>query len=139
MYLDTDVVLAVLKADDRLSSAVDLDAIDDPKTSVSTCIEVQYAMEDEWTRERVTSVNESLTDEGIELVPLRESHVAAGGALQRKYDRLNLFDAVHLGTADGLSETLVPASVFRPVDRRSRADRSSPDSGQPSRERIRNS
>ena len=114
MYLDTDVVLAVLKADDWLSSAVDLDAIDDPKTSVSTCIEVQYAMEGEWERERLTTVNESLTDEGIELVPLREPHIAAGGTLQRKYDRLNLFDAVHLGTADILDETLVSTDTLYP-------------------------
>jgi predicted nucleic acid-binding protein len=82
VYLDTDVVLAVLKADDWLNSSVDIEAIDDPKTSVSTCIEVQYAMEDEWDRERLTTVNESLTEEGIDLVPLEEAHIAAGGRLQ---------------------------------------------------------
>ncbi|QWC20547.1 PIN domain-containing protein [Halorubrum sp. 2020YC2] len=114
MYLDTDVVLAVLKADDWLSSAVDLTAIDDPKTSVSTCIEVQYAMEGEWGRERLTTVNESLADEGVLLVPLREPHIAAGGALQRTYDRLNLFDAVHLGTADVLDEILVSTDTLYP-------------------------
>lgn len=58
MYVDTDVVLAVLKADDWLSSAVDLETITDPKTSVATCIEVQYAMQDEWDRERRTMVHE---------------------------------------------------------------------------------
>ncbi|QCC47525.1 type II toxin-antitoxin system VapC family toxin [Halobellus limi] len=114
MYLDTDVVLAVLKADDWLSSEVDLESIDDPKTSVSTCIEVQYAMEGEWDRTRLTTVNESLAAEGIALVPLREEHIEAGGALQRRYDRLNLFDAVHLGTADVLDETLVSTDTLYP-------------------------
>ncbi|WP_311172542.1 PIN domain-containing protein [Halobellus ordinarius] len=114
MYLDTDVVLAVLKADDWLSSSVDIETIDDPKTSVSTCIEVQYAMDDEWDRERLTTVNEALAEEGIELVPLEEAHVAAGGTLQRRYDRLNLFDAVHLGTADVLDETLVSTDTLYP-------------------------
>jgi predicted nucleic acid-binding protein len=114
VYLDTDVVLAVLKADDWLSSAVDMDTIDNPKTSVSTCIEVQYAMEDEWDRERLTTVNESLSEEGIDLIPLREEHIGAGGELQRRYDRLNLFDAVHLGTADVLGETLVSTDTLYP-------------------------
>lgn len=114
MYLDTDVVLAVLKADDWLSSSVDIEAIDDPKTSVSTCIEVQYAMEDEWDRERLTTVNEALAEEGIDLVPLEEAHIAAGGKLQRRYDRLNLFDAVHLGTADVLDEILVSTDTLYP-------------------------
>lgn len=114
MYLDTDVVLAVLKADDWLSSSVDIEAVDDPKTSVSTCIEVQYAMEDEWGRERLTTVNESLRDAEIGLVPLEAEHIAAGGRLQRRYDRLNLFDAVHLGTANVLGETLVSTDTLYP-------------------------
>lgn len=114
MYLDTDVVLAVLKVDDWLGSAVDLATIDEPKTSVSTCIEVQYAMQDEWSRDRLSTVNEALSDEGIALVPLRESHVAAGGTLQRTYDRLNLFDAIHLGTAGVLDETLVSTDTLYP-------------------------
>lgn len=114
MYLDTDVILAVLKADDWLSPVVDRDAIDDPKTSVSTCIEVQYAMQDEWSRERLTTVHEALHEEEIELVPLEAEHVAAGGALQRRYDRLNLFDAIHLGTADALDETLVSTDTLYP-------------------------
>lgn len=105
----------MLKADDWLSSAVDLDAIDDPETSVSTCIEVQYAMEDEWDRDRLTTVNEEIVDAGIELIPLREPHIAAGGTLQRKYDRLNLFDAVHLGTAEILDETLVSTDTLYPT------------------------
>ena len=71
----------MLKADDWLSSSVDIRTINDPKTSVSTCIEVQYAMEDEWARERLTTVNEALPAEGIELVPLEAEHIAAGGEL----------------------------------------------------------
>lgn len=55
-----------------------------------------------------------MVDEGIELVPLREPHVAAGGTLQRKYDKLNLLDAVQLGTVDVLDETLVSADTPYP-------------------------
>lgn len=104
----------MLKADDWLSSSVDIRTLNDPKTSVSTCIEVQYAMEDEWDRERVTTVHKALTQAGIGLVPLEAEHIAAGGTLQRRYDRLNLFDAVHLGTADVIGETLVSTDTLYP-------------------------
>ena len=53
MYLDLDVILAELKADDWLASDVDIDSIEDPKTSVATGIELQYVMEDAWDRHRV--------------------------------------------------------------------------------------
>lgn len=53
VYLDLDVILAELKADDWLASDVDLESIDEPKTSVATGIELQYVMEAEWDRDRV--------------------------------------------------------------------------------------
>lgn len=114
MYLDTDVVLAVLKADDWLSSAVDLETIVDPKTSVATSIEIQYAMEDEWDRERRTTAHEQIIGEGIALVPLRSEHIAAGTDLQRSYNRLNVFDAVHLGVARTLEEPIVSTDTLYP-------------------------
>lgn len=114
VYVDTDVVLAALKADDWLTSAVDLEAIDDPKTSVATCIEVQYAMQDEWDRERRTTVHERIAEEGLTLVPLRFEHIAAGSTLQRSYDRLNLFDAVHLGVATSIDEPIVSTDTLYP-------------------------
>ncbi|WP_049927327.1 type II toxin-antitoxin system VapC family toxin [Halopiger goleimassiliensis] len=115
MYVDTDVVLAVLKADDWLSSVVDLETIDDPKTSVATCIEVQYAMQGEWDREQRATVHELIADEGITFVPLRPEHVAAGSALQLSYDRLNLFDAIHLGVATVLEEPIVSTDTLYPT------------------------
>jgi hypothetical protein len=114
VYLDTDVVLAHLKADDWLGSVVDLDKLDEPKTSVATCIEVQYAMEGEWEREQLTRVSEQLEADKIELIPLEVSHVEAGSELQRKYATLNLFDAVHLGTARVLEETIVSTDTLYP-------------------------
>lgn len=114
MYLDTDVVLAELKDDDWLHSAVDLDAIPDPKTSVSTCTEVQYAMEESWDRNRLTNIHEQLTTAGVSLVPLRTDHLDAGMALQRTYERLNQFDAVHLGVARVLEEAIVSTDTLYP-------------------------
>jgi len=115
VYVDTDVVLAVLKANDWLSSVVDLETIDDPKTSVATCIEVQYAMQDEWDRDRRALVHELIVDQGVTLVPLRLEHVTAGSTLQLSYDRLNLFDAVHLGVATVLEEPIVSTDTLYPT------------------------
>lgn len=70
MYLDTDPILALLKSDDWLASEVDLDAIDEPHTSVATGIEVQYVLEDDWTRNRLVGVHEEISDLGVELVDL---------------------------------------------------------------------
>ena len=115
VYVDTDVVLAVLKDDDWLASSGDIDALDDPKTSVATCIEVGYAMDGEWPRRRLTTVHEQLRDAGISLLPLRVEHLHAGMALRRTYDRLNQFDAIHLGVALTVEEPIVSTDTLYPT------------------------
>lgn len=60
VYLDLDVILAELKADDWLASHVDLDTVDAPKTSVATGIELQYVIEDEWERARVVKAHDEI-------------------------------------------------------------------------------
>ena len=114
MYLDTDPVLALLKSDDWLSSAVDLETIADPKTSVATAIEVQYVMEDDWTREQLSKSHLRIADEGIDLTPLTVDVMDAAGKLRRAYDSLNIFDAVHLGTAYTLEEPIVSTDSLYP-------------------------
>ncbi|AGB37734.1 hypothetical protein Natoc_1944 [Natronococcus occultus SP4] len=114
VYLDTDPVLAVLKDDDWLSSEVDLEAIDTPKTSVATAIEVQYVMEDSWNRDELSEAHRTIAAEGIELVPLSVEMMDAAGQLRRQYDSLNVFDAVHLGTARVLEEPIVSTDTLYP-------------------------
>jgi hypothetical protein len=53
VYLDLDVILAELKADDWLASGVGIESMAEPKTSVTTGIELRYVMEDGWERARV--------------------------------------------------------------------------------------
>lgn len=61
-----------------------------------------------------TLVHERLSDENIRLVPLRRDHLAVGTALQREYDRLNVFDAVHLGVASVLDDPIVSTDTLYP-------------------------
>jgi hypothetical protein len=62
VYLDLNVILAELKADDWLASDVDIESMAEPKTSVATGIELQYVMEDEWERARVVHTKKDLKD-----------------------------------------------------------------------------
>lgn len=114
MYLDTDVVLAELKVDDWLASAVDLGAIEEPTTSVATGIEVQYVMEDDWDRERIANTHREIADAGIGLVPLSTTVMDAAADLRTTYDRINVFDSVHLGTATMRQEPIVSTDTLFP-------------------------
>jgi len=114
VYLDLDVILAELKADDWLASAVEVERIDDPKTSVATGIELQYVMEDEWERDRVVRAHEAILDHEIELVPFSTDTLDAAAELRAQYDGLNVFDGVHLGSAQVLDEPIVSTDTLFP-------------------------
>ncbi|WP_394739358.1 PIN domain-containing protein [Natronococcus roseus] len=103
-----------LKADDWPSSEVDLEAIDTPKTSVATAIEVQYVMEDCWDRNELSEAHRTIAAEGIKFVPLSVEMMDAAGRLRRQYDSLNVFDAVHLGTERTLDEPIVSTDTLYP-------------------------
>lgn len=114
MYLDLDVILAELKADDWLASDVDIAAVDEPKTSIATGIELQYVMEDEWDRGRVVRTHREIVDLGVELVPLTADALDAAGTLRARYEALNVFDGVHLGSAAVLDEPIVSTDSLFP-------------------------
>jgi hypothetical protein len=114
VYLDLDVILAELKADDWLASAVDLDAVEDPKTSVATGIELQYVMEDEWKRDRVVRAHREIATRAIELVPLTGDALDTAADLRAQHEALNVFDGVHLGSAAVLDEPIVSTDTLYP-------------------------
>ncbi len=88
--------------------------IDNPKTSVATAIEVQYVMEDSWSRDQLSNSHREIATEGIELLPLTVDVMDAAGKLRRTYSSLNVFDAVHLGTAYTLEEPIVSTDTLYP-------------------------
>ena len=114
VYLDLDVILAELKADDWLASDVDIDSLDEPKTSVATGIELQYVMEDEWDRGRVIRAHQEIASQNIELVPLTSDALDAAADLRSQYEALNVFDGVHLGSAAVLDEPIVSTDTLFP-------------------------
>ena len=114
MYLDLDVILAELKANGWLASDVDIDSIEEPKTSVATGIELQYVMEDDWERDRVVRAHEEIAIHNIELIPLTSETLDAAADLRAQYDALNVFDGVHLGSAAVLDEPIVSTDTLFP-------------------------
>ena len=114
MYLDLDVILAELKADDWLASDVDIESMAEPKTSVATGIELQYVMEDEWERARVVRAHQEISGRNIELVPLTSDALEAAADLRAQYDALNVFDGVHLGSAAVLDEPIISTDTLFP-------------------------
>lgn len=114
MYLDTDVILAALKVDDWLKSDVDIDAIEEPVTCTATVIELQDVMQDEWRRERVTSVAGEVAGAGVELIPLTVPGIVTAGDLRQRYESLGVFDSVHLGAAITHGESIVSTDTLYP-------------------------
>lgn len=114
MYLDLDVILAELKADGWLASDVDIDSIEEPKTSVATGIELQYVMEDEWDRDCVVRAHQEIAGKNIELVPLTSDALDTAADLRAQYEALNVFDGVHLGSAVVLDEPIVSTDTLYP-------------------------
>lgn len=114
MYLDTDVLLALLKADDWLQSDAESADFDQPKTSVVTAAEIQLVMFDSWSRPRLTQVLTEIEEEGVDLVPMTADAFRTGSELLPEYDSLNVFDAVHVGHARTLDEPLVSTDTLYP-------------------------
>ena len=114
MYLDLDVILAELKADDWLASDVDIESVEEPKTSVATGIELQYAMENEWERDRVVRAHREIAGANVELVPLTGDALDAAADLRARHEALNVFDGVHLGSAFVLDEPIVSTDTLFP-------------------------
>lgn len=114
VYLDLDVILAELKAEDWLASDVAIESIEEPKTSVATAIELQYVMEEQWKRDRVVRAHQEIASRNIKLVPLTSDAMDAAATLRSQYDALNVFDGVHLGTASVLEEPIVSTDTLFP-------------------------
>lgn len=114
MYLDTDVLLALLKADDWLQTAAQEATFDVPKTSVITAVEIQLVMFESWSRSELAGVCASIEDEGVEVVPLTVEVFESGSELLATYPALNVFDAIHVGHARRLDERLVSTDTLYP-------------------------
>lgn len=114
MYLDTDILLAMLKAEDWLQADVKQADFDAPKTSLITAVEIQLVMFDTWSRSQLAEVRAEIEAEDVDLLPLTADAFQAGADLLPAYESLNVFDAIHVGHARTLDEPLVSTDTLYP-------------------------
>lgn len=65
MYLDTDVLLALIKSDDWLKSRINFKRISKPKTSIISALECQIVLEREEGRKFTVSVLQKLNENDL--------------------------------------------------------------------------
>lgn len=123
-YLDTDIILALVKPKDWLKNAK-LNKIEEPVTSVFTIIEAEIVLEREFGRKLVTSVLDKIKRK-ISILSLTENILEKSNELLNKYHNLNIFDSIHLAfciinkfpiiSTDNLFDTIEEIEKIDPRD-----------------------
>lgn len=95
MFLDTDILLALVKEKDWLKSFVDLKKMSNPKTSVLNILEAQLVLMKELGREESLNLLFKIKEKKIQIVALPVEVSDKATELLKSYPKLNLFDAMH--------------------------------------------
>lgn len=117
MYLDTDVILALIKKEDWLKKYVDIDKIKPAKTSTLTITEARIVLLREYSRERALEVLPKIKKLGIKIISIDEKILDKSQELIEKYPNLNMFDAIHAACAIINKEILISTdTVFHLIE-----------------------
>lgn len=126
MYLDTDIILALIKPEDWLKAYVErgLEEINEEKvTSLITVIESELVLMREYSRELALSAFEEIKKKGIKLLPISVEVIEESTKLLKKYSKLNIFDSVHLANAMLRREEILSTdSLFDEIEGIKRVD-----------------
>jgi len=114
MYLDTDVIVALLKADDWLQAAAEGAAFEALKTSLISGIDIHLVMFESWSRSQLADLLAAIEREGVSVIPLTADAMSAGTDLLTVYSDMNVLDAAHLGHARTLDEPIVSTDTLYP-------------------------
>lgn len=114
MYLDTDVILALVKEDDWLKKYIDVKKLKSMKTSVLNIIEAQLILEREYSREEAVNVLFKIKKFDIEIFSVDKRILDKSLELRQKYSKLNIFDSVHAASAITNKEVLVSTDTVFP-------------------------
>lgn len=107
MYLDTDIILALIKKEDWLKKYVSGLDLKEAKTSTFTIIEARIVLEREYSREEANSALKKIKDFKIEIVSVDEKTLLKSQELIEKYHTLGIFDSIHVASAIVNKEKLV--------------------------------
>jgi predicted nucleic acid-binding protein len=107
MYLDTDIVLALVKKDDWLKNYVNLSQLRPACTSVFTVVEARIVLEREYGRREALQVLPTVKKLGITIMSLDSDVIEKSQELLQRYPQLNIFDSIHAAYALVRNEILV--------------------------------
>lgn len=123
MYLDTDIILALVKQNDWLKPHVNIKKIHNPKTSALTMIEAQIVLLREYGRKDVIGIVKKIKKFGIAIEEIDERIVEKGEYLLEKYPMLNVFDSIHLAFCIVRKEQIVSTDkLFDSIEEIQRID-----------------
>jgi len=114
MYLDTDVILGLVKGEDWLKKHIDISKLRPAKTSSITIIEARIVLEREYSREEAIELLEKVKSLKVEIIAVDKEVIEKSQMLLKKYERLNNFDAIHAACAIVNNETLISTDTVYP-------------------------
>lgn len=117
MYLDTDIILGLLKKSDWLKPHINIKKIKNPKTSALVLIEAELVLAREYSRKQSLSVYEKVKDLDIQILPVGENIIKKSTKLMEEYPKLNIFDSVHAAFSVIKKETILSTdNVFENIE-----------------------
>lgn len=123
MYLDTDIILALIKKEDWLKKYINIKKIKSPKTSVLNVLETRLILLREYSRKDAIDALNKIRNNKIKILEVNERIIEKSQKLIEKYPSLNMFDAIHAASAIINSEKLLSTdSVFDVIEEVNKID-----------------
>ena len=117
MYLDTDIILALIKKEDWLKKYVKISSLKPAKTSALTIIEARIVLEREYGKKESITALSKINHFKIQIIPLGEKTLEKSNELMEKYPKLGIFDSIHAACSMLANETLLSTdSVFLTIN-----------------------
>ena len=107
MYLDTDIILALIKEEDWLKQIVSRLNLKGAKTSTFTVIESRIVLEREYSRNDANEALKKINNLKIEILSVDRKIIEKSQELIDKYNRLGIFDSIHVACAVVYNESLI--------------------------------
>ena len=123
MYLDTDIILALIKEEDWLKRYISLKDIKNPKTSALTIVEAELVLLREYSRKNAIGVLNKIQNLGINILPITAKTLNKSKELLEKYNNLNIFDSVHAACAILCKEKIISTdNIYSDLDELTKID-----------------
>ena len=123
MYLDTDVILALIKEEDWLKELINFKKIKNPQTSTLTLIEVRLVLTREISRKDALDSLSKIKNLGVKIIPLDIKIVEESNNLMKKYDSLGIFDSIHAACTILKNEVIISTdTVYKEISELSSQD-----------------